>query len=264
MPVPMETKANVRTSRPCPCSRSASVGGVDVVLDHQLLAERLAQARPAPPACPSRPGRPPARSRCAAGRRRRGCRSPSGSPSAAAMPAPPHSSSARPTSSATRPLTLDARDRTADRPMTCPLRSATRAAQVLLADVQAQYVPGVRPDLVQQRRAAGHAGPLAGLPDQPGALHVGQGQRDRRLGQPGQPGQVGPRAAARAGGCAAAAAARSAPAAAAAGRPGRRPWRRPARPHRGRARPAGGRALWRRPRSRRPARRRSPRPRRTR
>src|SRR5665811_1541598 len=45
--------------------------------------------------------------------------------SARLMPAPPHSSSASRTSSATRPATLEARDRTVDRPMIWPLRSAS-------------------------------------------------------------------------------------------------------------------------------------------
>lgn len=69
-----------------------------------------------------------------------------------------------------------------------------RAAQVLLADVQAEHEPGVGPDLVQPGAAPGHPGAVAGRPDQPGPLHVRHGQRHGGLGQPGQPGQVGPRA----------------------------------------------------------------------
>src|SRR5260370_1541365 len=61
-------------------------------------------------------------------------------------------------------------------------------ADVLVPDVQPEHQARVRPDLVQPGRAAGHPGPLAGDPDQAGALDVVQGQRDGGLGQAGDPG----------------------------------------------------------------------------
>ena len=69
-----------------------------------------------------------------------------------------------------------------------------RAAQVAQADVEAEDEPGVGPDLVKRGGAAGHPGPLAGQPDQPGPLKVRQGERHGRLGQPGHAREVGARA----------------------------------------------------------------------
>jgi hypothetical protein len=69
-----------------------------------------------------------------------------------------------------------------------------RAAHVLVADVQPEHQPGVRPDLVQPRGTPGHSGALPGDPDQARPLHVGQCQRDRGLGQARQARQVSPRA----------------------------------------------------------------------
>ena len=67
-----------------------------------------------------------------------------------------------------------------------------RTPQVLRAQVQAEQVPGVGPDLVQLGGPAGTPGLLTRDPDQAGPFHRGQGQGHGRLGQAGQPGQVGP------------------------------------------------------------------------
>jgi hypothetical protein len=69
-----------------------------------------------------------------------------------------------------------------------------RAADVLVPDVQAQHEPGVRPDLVEPGRTAGHAGPLAGDADQADPLDVAERQGHGGLGQAGDAGQLGPRA----------------------------------------------------------------------
>ena len=81
-------------------------------------------------------------------------------------------------------------------------------AQVAHADVEAEDEPGLRPDLVEQGGTAGHAGPLAGQPDQAGPLQVRQGERHGGLGQPGHAGELRARVGARRAGRGPAAAAR--------------------------------------------------------
>ena len=95
------------------------------------------------------------------------------------------------------------------------------AAQVLVADVQAEHVARLRADLIQHSGTARHAGPLPGLAHQAGALDIGQRQRHCRLGQAGQPRELCARATAELADVLEQEAAHSAPAAAAVGRPGR-------------------------------------------
>ena len=53
-----------------------------------------------------------------------------------------------------------------------------------MADVEAEHEPGLRPDLVQQRRPPRHPGPLPGVPHQARPFQVGERERDGGLGEP--------------------------------------------------------------------------------
>jgi hypothetical protein len=68
-----------------------------------------------------------------------------------------------------------------------------RGADPLASDIEADHPAGLGPDLVQQSGTSGVSGAMANGNDQPGALQVGECERDGRLGQSGRGGELRPR-----------------------------------------------------------------------